>query len=142
MTLTDSTDPCFCVLVADSYIARSNSYRLKGHPSRLCITRTWPEFHSKLQSSWNVVLISGPVWGTPGVDHISTTAETLIDAFKRGKIEAVVVNASVENWGENLTRLLKEAGVPADWYPYNYAEPSKHVRREVSLSRKEKAYEH
>lgn len=131
LTLTDP--PCFSVLVADSYIARSNSYRLKGNPSRLCITRTWNEFSEKLKFPWNVVMIAGPVWGTPGTDHLTTTLDTLIEAFKQGRIEAVVVNASVENWGETLTKGLKAAGVPADWYPYNYLEPSKHVLREVKV---------
>lgn len=128
----------FSVLVADSFVARSNAYRLSStqkEPCKLSVVRDYHTFVKALsEEKWDVVLMSGNLWGTPGLSTTETLSEVLTAAFYKGAMDLVVVNSPIEDSGKEMIELLKLGGVTSAWVPYNYLTPSKHEIRTVSYS--------
>lgn len=116
------------VLVLDGNVDRSNSFTLRGSGYHLRVLRTEaavvqhfqsPEqwdlaFHSLFLGDWNV--------------NPEKYAAPLVEAFKLGRIKGVICTSTIHTEAKKFVELLKAAGVPCRYIPYNYTDPSVHNR--------------
>jgi len=124
-------EPTFRLLVADSNPQRADYYRIRGNPAELRVVRSVAALTSELaESKWHLLITSGTLQGYTNDEELLAP---IINAHYSGHLEGVIVNASIPVFGEELTKDLLRAGVPARWYPYDARTPSFHYPKAVKL---------
>lgn len=127
--------PLFRVLIADGIAERSNSFRMasssSNKPSFLFrIVKTADDLSRSLQNDkWDVLMHF--LYLGRGIMPMDTLPD-VVKAFEAGTLRGVLVTTSVSDVGIHFTRMLREMGVPAKFFPYSYATPAVHNEFQVA----------
>lgn len=135
--LDGSKAPLFSILVADGIESRTNNFRIKGSGYQLKLVNRLDEALKAVENpppspgKWDVVFLSGFLGSWK--ENVANLTTSLVKAHKEKRLRTVIMTGLIDAEMEEMVRNLKKAGVPAAWIPYNYDEPSKHVRKAVKL---------
>jgi hypothetical protein len=118
------------ILYLDARADRRTLFRVSGGSCfvRYCDTLTDSRRVLNGVSKWDVVFYSGYLgdW-----EQDNWLVPDLVDAYKAGKIRAVILFSPIEKSGLEALRGLKKANVPAIYAPFNFMHPEQHDLRKL-----------
>lgn len=132
---TCDTKKLFSVLVGDGIEERTNAFRIDGKEYQLKLVNQLQSMKDALLSpptnsgKWDVVFLSGFLGAYN--ENVDNLVGLLIQQHKAGKLRSVVLTGLIDTEMISMVKRLHAEKVPAAWIPYDYNNPSNHVRKAV-----------
>jgi hypothetical protein len=119
------TPNVFRALVSDATIDRANRFLLTGKSYSVRIVRTEEETTQCLEEkAWDVLFVSLYLGSW---DRHLALVNDIVKAYHAEKLKLVICYTPITIAGIAFMAEMKKAKIPAKWYPYDYAHPSRHV---------------